>query len=224
MINKTVIITAGGIGKRMGADLPKQFLEVGGLPILMHTIKRFYEIDIRFQLLVTLPSDWWKYWNELCLKHNFNIPVALVQGGVERYDSIKNALGRATGEIILIHDGVRPFIDRNSIEQGIKIAEEKGTAVPVIPLKSSLREGTFTENRAKDRSRFYTVQTPQVFKRQIIMNGYKTPFTKTITDDASLVEQMGQSITLYKGSESNIKITTPFDLIVAKAIMEEGVR
>lgn len=223
MINKTVIITAGGLGKRMGADLPKQFLEVGGLPILMHTIKRFYDLDPKAQLLVTLPADWWEYWNELCLKHNFTIPIILVQGGVERYDSIKNALSRAGGEIILIHDGVRPFIDRNSIEQGIKIAEEKGTAIPVIPLKSSLREGTFTENRAKDRSRFYTVQTPQIFKREIIIKGYKNPFTKTITDDASLVEKSGQKITLFEGSETNIKITTPFDLIIAKAILEEGV-
>lgn len=222
MKKKTIIITAGGIGKRMGADLPKQFLEIGGLPILMHTIKRFYKIDPDAQLLVTLPGDWWEYWSECCEKHDFTIPIALVQGGVERYDSIKNALGRAGGEIILIHDGVRPFVTEKVIEQGVKIAEEKGTAIPVISLKSSLREGTFTQNKAKDRSQFFTVQTPQIFKREIIMNGYKKPFTKSITDDASLVEQTGQEITLFEGNESNIKITTPFDLIVANAILEKG--
>lgn len=216
----SIIITAGGIGKRMGADFPKQFIEVGGLPILMHTIKRFYEIDPDAQLLVTLPADWWEYWNTLCEKHNFSIPIALVQGGVERYDSVKNALSRASGEIVLIHDGVRPFVNKKVIEKGIKEAAEKGTAIPVLPLKSSLREGTYSQSKAKDRSQFFSVQTPQIFKRKIIMNGYKRAFSKSVTDDASLVEQAGQEITLFEGDESNIKITTPFDLIIAKAILE----
>ena len=128
----TIIITAGGIGKRMGADIPKQFLPLRNRPILMHAIECFYQYDKHLQVLVTLPSDWWEFWQELCRKHTFFIPHVLIEGGIERYDSIKNALSRATGDIIGVHDGVRPLVSSTTLRNCFKLAHQKGSAVPVL--------------------------------------------------------------------------------------------
>lgn len=214
----SIIITAGGIGKRMNSDIPKQFLIVGELPILMHSINTFYEFDESAQLIVTLPSDWWSYWNKLCEKHKFNVPVVLVEGGIERYDSIKNALSRCIGDLIAVHDGVRPFVSQETIKRCFQSAKEKGSGVPILQLKESLRKGSFSENQAQDRKSFFSVQTPQCFQRSILISAYKQHFSKNITDDASLVEQTGHQVQLVEGNEENIKITTPFDLSIAQTI------
>ena len=214
----TIIITAGGIGTRMGSEVPKQFLPVGGLPILMHTIRAFHRFDPALQLIVTLPKDWWGFWDELCETHSFDCPILLVEGGVERYDSIKNALSRAVGDIIAVHDGVRPFVNKVTFERSISCAIEKGSGIPVLPLKESLRKGSFTKSEAQERNLFFSVQTPQCFQRSLLFAAYQHPFNDTITDDASLVEKTGHQIQLVEGNEENIKITTPFDLLVAELI------
>lgn len=214
----TIIITAGGIGKRMRSSIPKQFLLLGGKPVLMHSIERFAFLKDT-QLLVTLPSDWWGHWQELCQQYKFNIPHILVEGGVERYDSIKNALIRATGDMIAVHDGVRPLVSATTIENCLTLAYKNGTAIPALPLKESIRKGSLEESISQNRSEFYSVQTPQCFKRDILLKAYQLPFTNDITDDASLVEKAGFPIFLTLGNEENIKITTPMDLKMGEVLV-----
>ena len=208
----SVIITAGGIGKRMGSSIPKQFIEIKGLPILMRTIQRFYEFDATCQIIVTLPSDWISFWNELIEKHDFRINHQLVDGGVERYDSIKNAIYFCKHDIIAIHDGVRPFVSNETIHKTIELAKQKGSAIPTLPLKESLRQVKNGQSIAVKRSEYVNVQTPQVFQKEIIEKAYSIPFHEAITDDASLVEEAGFEVFLCDGNEENIKITTQFDL------------
>ena len=214
----SVIITAGGIGKRMGSSIPKQFIEIKGLPILMRTIQRFYEFDATCQIIVTLPSDWISFWNELIEKHDFRINHQLVDGGVERYDSIKNAISFCKHDIIAIHDGVRPFVSNETIHKTIELAKQKGSAIPTLPLKESLRQVKNGQSIAVKRSEFVNVQTPQVFQKDIIEKAYSIPFHEAITDDASLVEEAGFEVFLCDGNEENIKITTPMDLRIGEII------
>jgi 2-C-methyl-D-erythritol 4-phosphate cytidylyltransferase len=221
-MNFTFVITAGGIGKRMKSQIPKQFLLLKGKPVLMHTIQCFYDFDKTSQLLVTLPKDWWEYWQRLVKQHEFNIPITLIDGGVERYDSIKNALTHATGSIIGIHDGVRPIVSQETITKCIEAAQNYGAAIPVMPLKESLRKTNGNNSNAVPRKDYVSVQTPQCFQRDIILKAYQLPFTEDITDDASLVEKAGFEITLTVGNEENIKITTPIDLKVCELLMDEG--
>lgn len=216
----SVIITAGGIGKRMNHDLPKQFIPIHGMPVLMHTIKNFYNYDPRFQIVVTLPKEHIQFWEELCEKHEFKIQHKVCEGGKERYHSVKNALGFVDGEIVMIHDAVRPLVNNKTIKQVIEKAEIMEAAIPVLPLKETLRKGTKENNQHLDRSSFWTVQTPQAFKSEVLKEAYKSPFNETITDDASLVEKVGKQIFLTEGNEENIKITTPYDLKLAEFLLE----
>jgi 2-C-methyl-D-erythritol 4-phosphate cytidylyltransferase len=214
----SVIITAGGIGKRMGSSIPKQFIEIKGLPILMRTIQRFYAFDATCQIIVTLPSDWISFWNELIEIHDFRINHQLVDGGVERYDSIKNAISSCKNDIIAIHDGVRPFVSNETIHKTIELAKQKGSAIPTLQLKESLRQVKNGQSSAVKRSEFVNVQTPQVFQKDIIEKAYSIPFHEAITDDASLVEEAGFEVFLCDGNEENIKITTPLDLKIGEII------
>lgn len=214
-MKKTVIITAGGIGKRMGTKLPKQFLLINGKPILWLTLKRFHDYDADLELIITLPEDWRDYWQNVCENYD-NIPHQIVSGGVERYHSIKNALSIATGELIAIHDGVRPFVNTYTLNNCFKLAEEKGSAIPCLPLKESLRKKTNGSSNAVDRSHYISVQTPQVFKQEIITKAYCVDFSKDITDDASLLEKTGLEVHTCMGNEENIKITSKSDLLWAE--------
>ncbi|MGV3632458.1 MAG: 2-C-methyl-D-erythritol 4-phosphate cytidylyltransferase [Bacteroidota bacterium] len=222
MASKTVIITAGGIGKRMESDLPKQFLLLDELPVLAHSIERFHGFDPDIQVLVTLPDNWRSYWEGLCRKLNFKIPHALIDGGKERFHSIQNALSQATGELIAVHDGVRPLISRKLIFEAFRLAEESGTALPVIPVKESIRFAEKQETHALNRKNHFIVQTPQVFRAEILQKAYGLPYHDGITDDASLAEEAGYDIQLFEGEEFNIKITTPLDLRLIRMIYEEN--
>lgn len=217
----TVIITAGGIGKRMGSSIPKQFIVVAGKPILMHTILAFQNFSDQFQILLTLPSDWKNYWRDLCSEYDFNIPHTVIDGGEERYHSIKNALEVATGYLIAIHDGVRPFVSNSLMNRLVEAARKNGTAVPVVSLKESLRqlnEAGFSI--AVDRNCYKSVQTPQVFQSSLINRAYQLPYHAKITDDASLVEEAGSTIFLVEGEEDNLKITTPKDIWIAEYLFQ----
>lgn len=215
----SVIITAGGIGKRMGSEIPKQFIEIGGLPILMHTITCFYKFDSNCQIILTLPKEWENFWKELILKHTFNISHTIVSGGIERYDSIKNALSICENEIVAVHDGVRPLVSQDTICRCLSLVSETGSAIPTLILKESIRKivGKLTES--SERKDFLTVQTPQFFLFDMLKNAYKIPFHSAITDDASLVEEAGYKISVCAGNEENIKITTPFDLRIAETFL-----
>lgn len=212
----TFIITAGGIGKRMGSELPKQFLLLKDKPILLWTLERFYEADNTSQLLITLPEDWINYWNNILHKYNCIIPHKIISGGIERYDSIKNALKEAKGSIIGVHDGVRPLVSVTTILNCIKSAEENGSGIPYLPVKESIRKIETNQSTALNRSEYVLVQTPQCFSSDSLIHAYQQPFHPGITDDASLVEQAGHRIQLIEGNEENIKITTPIDLQIAE--------
>ncbi len=213
MHENTIIITAGGIGKRMGGDIPKQFLLFGDTPILMQTISCFYTFDSHAQLLVTLPEDWKSYWRELCDKYQFMVPHTLISGGKERYHSIQLALQHATGNFVAVHDGVRPNVSQETIQRCFASARNTGSGIPVLEVTESLRQilpdGT---SKAVVRSNFRSVQTPQVFEKSILEKAYKLPFHAGITDDASLVEEAGFTVYLVEGNVENVKITSRADL------------
>lgn len=213
---ETVIITAGGIGKRMESNLPKQFLCVANKPILMLTIQRFYDYDPNLQIIVTLPQEWFAFWKEMCQKHNFQLEHELVEGGEERFHSIKNALRKAKGSVVGVHDGVRPFVSLATIQSCFAEAAKKGTAIPFLPMKESIREIGLGTSKAVNRAHFYTIQTPQCFQTELLNKAYEQQYHEGITDDASLVEQLGEKIHLVPGNEENIKITSPIDLKIAE--------
>lgn len=219
-MNLTVIITAGGIGKRMGGKLPKQFLELTGKPILLRTVEAFFKFDPTAEILITLPLDWISFWNELCRQYSFEISHKVIEGGVERYDSIKNALAHASGQNILVHDGARPLVSANVIQKVVNSITNSNGVVPVVGLKSSLRKGEVESSKSVDRSEFWEVQTPQGFSKTTLNKAYNQPIDKNTTDDASLAEKAGALIKLVEGDEQNIKITTPLDLKIASVILE----
>lgn len=216
----SVIITAGGIGRRMGAALPKQFMPIHEKPLLMYTIERFYHFDKNLQLIVTLPADWLNYWEDLIHEFEFRIPHRVVIGGEERYHSIKNALEYCKGDYIAIHDGVRPFVSDETIQACLTEVREFQAVVPVLPLKESLRIRRGESSEAAVRSDYLTVQTPQCFESEILRKAYEKPYGPEITDDACLVELLGVRIHLVNGNEENIKITTPMDFIIADQLLE----
>jgi len=220
MIEFSVIITAGGIGKRMGSDLPKQFLTIQGKPVLIHTLERFNAFNPSVELIVTLPDEWKNYWKELLINHQCDIPHQIVSGGKERYHSIKNALDVCQGSYIMVHDAVRPCVSFKTLETCFSEVVLKGQVVPVIPVKESLRELKENGNsKSVLRDHFFLVQTPQCFKREVLITAYQKNYHENITDDASLVELAGFQIHLVKGNEENIKITTAMDLIIAEQLL-----
>ena len=219
-MKRTIIITAGGIGKRMGAEIPKQFLPLHGKPILMHTIERFYEFDNQMQIILTLPEEWRDYWDECCRSVDFSISHEIIEGGKERFHSIKNALEIAHGEIIGVHDGVRPLVSLATISNCFQTAKLKGNAIPVVDVKESLRKIENHHSIALVRSEYRLVQTPQCFEAISLKKAYQQKYHPAITDDASLVEALGIQINLVEGNDNNIKITTPVDLQLAEILMQ----
>lgn len=217
----TFIITAGGIGKRMGSELPKQFLLLKGKPVLLHTLERFYEADPSAELFITLPESWIDHWNDLLDQYGCTIPHRIIHGGVERYDSIKSALEQAEGTIIGVHDGVRPLVSIKTIHACLKSAQEKGSGIPFLPIKESVRKLKDQRSEAVNRSEYVVVQTPQCFSSQMLKEAYRHSFHAGITDDASLVQEAGFEVFLVEGNEENIKITTPIDLIIGEGLLSD---
>lgn len=217
------IIVAGGSGKRFGTDLPKQFLELGGQPVLMHTIQRFYQTIQDIQIVVVLPDEHIDTWNLLCKKYNFNILHEVVSGGESRFQSVKNGLATLPQcETIAVQDGVRPLTPHNLIKNCFEEAKRHGSCVPVIPVTDSLRTGSFHQNTPVSRESLFRVQTPQVFRNAWIMQAYELAFDPSFTDDASVVEKAGHQIFLTQGAEENIKITQPKDLELAHFYLENN--
>jgi 2-C-methyl-D-erythritol 4-phosphate cytidylyltransferase len=221
-MKRTIIVTAGGIGKRMGGEIPKQFLLLAGKPVLMHTIERFYQFDNQVQIILTLPNEWKDYWEELCDNLDFSISHEIIDGGKERFHSIQNALQIAHGELIGVHDGVRPLVSISTIEKCFNTAKAKGNAIPVVEVKESLRKLENHSSTALVRSEYRLVQTPQCFTADVLKKAYKQKYHSAITDDASLVESMGIQIHLIDGNDGNIKITTPVDLQLAEILLSSA--
>jgi 2-C-methyl-D-erythritol 4-phosphate cytidylyltransferase len=221
-MNRAIVIVAGGSGTRMGHEIPKQFIPLAGKPILMHTIEAMHRFDPAMQLVVVLPESQMDYWQQLCNDHLFSIHHHLTHGGETRYHSVKNGLAMVTGNPLTgIHDGVRPFVSQQTLKLCFETAQQKGNAIPVVDAVESIRELTTNGNRAVDRTTFKLVQTPQVFKWEQLMAGYALPYSPLFTDDASVVEAAGFTIHLANGNRENIKITTPFDLLVGETLVNK---
>ena len=206
-----VIIVAGGSGARMGARLPKQFLPLDGRPVLMHTVQRFADALPQSRIVVVLPSSHIEYWDKLCRRHGFAVPHIVCTGGANRFESVSNGLRHAgEAELIAVHDGVRPLVSREINERATEDAR----------MRRIDRDGS----RIVDRSLYRIVQTPQVFRADILRNAYARPFDERFTDDASVVEAAGQPVYLCEGSYENIKITTPVDMLTAEALLAQRQR
>lgn len=217
-----VIIVAGGKGLRMGSDLPKQFIPVADKPLLMHTICVFYEWDKAIKIILVLPESHQSYWNMLCKELGFTIPHCVVNGGETRFHSVLNGLNEVSEEgFVAVHDGVRPFVSPEVITACFEEAVRTGAAVPVIPMIDSLRHIEGGVSHPVDRTKYFAVQTPQVFSTTLLHKAYSLPYTDLFTDDASVVEAYGESIGTVEGNRENIKITTSLDLIMAKAMLEK---
>ncbi|GHT73737.1 2-C-methyl-D-erythritol 4-phosphate cytidylyltransferase [Bacteroidia bacterium] len=220
--NKYAIIVAGGSGTRMGTDIPKQFLLLNGIPILMQTINTFYDYDPQITIIVVLPEEQKNYWQKLCTEHRFNRQHTVVTGGMTRFHSVKNALKYVPeNAFVAIHDGVRPLVSREIITRTFEAAEKAKAACPVIPLTDSIRKKVRGMTKQVNRRNYFLVQTPQVFSSSYIIEAYKQDFVNTFTDDISVFESYRQRRpVLVEGSPENIKITTPVDLIIAEAILK----
>ena len=214
-----IIIVAGGKGLRMGSEIPKQFLPIGGKPVLMRTLERFREYSKELQMILVLPKAQQDYWHQLCEEYHFSVKYMLADGGETRFHSVQNGLALVPDDaegVVGVHDGVRPFPSVDVICNCYKAAQEKKAVIPVIPVVETLRhitEGT------KPRGEYRLVQTPQCFDIQLLKAANKQPYNDGFTDDASVVEAFGFDDTLVEGNRENIKITTPYDLKIAEVLI-----
>jgi 2-C-methyl-D-erythritol 4-phosphate cytidylyltransferase len=216
----SVIITAGGIGKRMGTDLPKQFLEIQSKPILLHCLEKFHSFDPALEIIITLPTDWISYWKELITAFHCDIPHRISVGGLERFHSIQLALNHCTGDFIMVHDGVRPLVSHETIQRCINGLNHSDSVVPVLAIKDSLRFITKDSSEIVNRNAYKLIHTPQCFKGEVLKKAYQTSFQEAMTDDASVVELSGIEPYLVDSNEENIKITTLSDLAFASALLQ----
>ena len=218
------VIVAGGSGSRMNSEIPKQYLPVNGLPVLMHTINAFHNYSKTLNIIVVLPPMDLELWKELCEKYKFNLAVQIAPGGDTRFQSVKNGLEKiVTDGIVAIHDGVRPLVNKEIIAASYEIAALHGSAIAAVRLKESIRVTDKDETKMADRSKYRIIQTPQTFQVSLIKKAYEITENPQFTDDASVLEKSGHKISLFEGSYRNIKITTPEDLIIAEAFLKNKV-
>ena len=215
-MERYAILVAGGKGLRMGGDIPKQFLPIGGKPVLMRTIEVFRQAYPDIHIILVLPSSQQEYWHQLCLEYEFDVPFQIADGGETRFHSVSNGLklipDGAEG-VVGVHDGVRPFVAVETIRRCYDEAIEKGAVVPVISVVETVRQlrkdGTSV---TVPRDEYKLVQTPQTFRVSLLKEAYQQPYTSFFTDDASVVEALGKPVHLVEGNRENIKITTPADI------------
>lgn len=222
-MRKYAIIVAGGKGTRFGSDIPKQFLLLCGRPVLMHTIDRFSECSD--EIIVVLPETQINDWQQLCKVHGYVASHTIVAGGSTRFGSVKNALDSITPhaeDLIAVHDGVRPLVDKQIIDEAYAVAATDGSAVPAIDVTDTIRQldEDGSSSVALLRSKLRAVQTPQAFNACMLKSSYDVPFSESFTDDASVVESAGHKITLTKGNPRNIKITHSIDLLIAEELLK----
>ena len=217
----TILIVAGGRGTRMGGPQPKQFLELAGRPVLMHTLEAFDRWDASARLIVVLPEAQIDTWKRLCEAHVFGRIHRVVAGGETRFHSVQNGLDAVASDgLIAVHDGVRPLVAPSVIAACFAAAADGGAAVPVVPVVESVREvDADGGSRPVDRARLRVVQTPQVFRADVLRAAYCLPYDPRFTDDASVVEASGVAVRLVPGNRENIKLTTPMDLLLAEQLM-----
>lgn len=217
-----MIIVAGGSGSRMGSETPKQFLLLAGKPVLMHTVQIFHSFDAGIQIVLVLPFQHIETWNRLCSEYRFLLPHQIAAGGKQRFNSVKNGLDLIEHNgFVAIHDGVRPLVTEKVIASCFEAAAIHGGAIPVIKPGESLRRVEGKISSPVGREKFRLVQTPQVFKVELIKKAYKKDFEKQFTDDATVFEAAGYQVKLVEGNPENIKITRPADLIMAESLISQ---
>jgi 2-C-methyl-D-erythritol 4-phosphate cytidylyltransferase len=217
------IIVAGGSGTRMNSVIPKQFLLINGIPVLMHTLTAFHNCRSNPQLILVLHNDYHTYWRELCAKHNFLISHQLVKGGESRFHSVKNGVDMISDEeaIISIHDAVRPLTSASIIDHSYSYAQKHGNAIVAVKSRDSIRQMQGAHSVSLLRDDIYLIQTPQTFQSAQLKKAYARAYNTKFTDDASVVENAGMQINLVEGSYENIKITFPEDIDIAEAILNK---
>lgn len=225
-----LIVTAGGSGLRMGGSVPKQFALLGGVPVLRRTLDRMLSLPVDFNLILVLPADQKRRWLEYCRDNEYDLgKYMLVSGGMTRFHSVKNALRHVEdGAVVLVHDGVRPFPDKDVIMRLLNMSSDYPALCPAVPSVDTLRmmyeqDGVLYSDADVDRSSVFGVQTPQVFHSEVLKEAYMQPFSDRFTDDASVVESIGCKVRYIRGSRFNIKLTTPDDMLLAKAFVDMGV-
>jgi 2-C-methyl-D-erythritol 4-phosphate cytidylyltransferase len=214
------VIVAGGSGKRMGAEIPKQFLELVGRPVLMHTIERFKSFNDAIEIITVLPENQLRFWIDLQKKYSFTVPHTLVKGGSVRFFSVRNGLKFVNVPgLVAIHDGVRPFVSIDTIKRCFDTAEKLGNAIPTVSPADSLRILTDQGSLSVNRLHVKQIQTPQVFNAELIKKAYLQEYRPEFTDDATVLEKTGEKINLIEGNRENIKITNPEDLLISTALL-----
>ncbi len=225
-----VIIVAGGKGLRMGSDIPKQFLPIGGKPVLMRTLERFRAYSETLQIILVLPEAQQDYWQKLCQQYEFQVDYQIANGGKTRFHSVQNGLALIPDDaegVVGVHDGVRPFPSIEVIRNCYETARTAKAVIPVIPIVETVRQILLNNPNTPSnpgsitvpRDQYRLVQTPQTFDIQLLKAANRQPYNDGFTDDASVVESYGRQITLVEGNRENIKITTPYDITVAEAII-----
>lgn len=223
-MTRYAIIVAGGSGTRFGSEIPKQFLPLAGKTVLMQTIAHFAAVPDT-KIIVVIPASARELWAKLCLEHKFTVEHALVNGGSSRFESVKNAINTikpCPGDLIAVHDAVRPLIGPEHIERIFNEAARHGSAIPVVNVTDSIRQvGDAGQSIALSRAMLRAVQTPQTFSADALINAYDVPYADFFTDDASVFEHAGNSVHLVDGDVNNIKITHPNDLMIAEYLLKQ---
>ena len=227
-----IIIVAGGKGLRMGSDIPKQFLPIGGKPVLIRTLERFREYSDDIQIILVLPEAQQEYWHQLCDEYHFDVEYTLANGGQTRFHSVQNGLAKVPDDaqgVVGVHDGVRPFPSIEVIKNCYETARTAKAVIPVIPVVETVRQLIDSDSQLSilnsqlsktvPRDQYRLVQTPQTFDIQLLKAANRQPYNDGFTDDASVVEAFGHKITLVEGNRENIKITTPYDLKIAEVLI-----
>lgn len=218
-MKKHIIIVAGGKGLRMGGDIPKQFLPVCGKPVLMRTLEAFHVYDASIHLILVLPVSQQAYWKQLCEEYQFNLAHEIADGGETRFHSVKNGLALIKEDgLVGVHDGVRPFVSQEVIARCYDEALSLKAVIPVIGVVETVRHLTEGGSETVPRDQYKLVQTPQVFDVALLRRAYEQTYTDMFTDDASVVEALGEKVYLVEGNRENIKLTTPFDLKLAELL------
>ena len=218
-----VIIVAGGKGLRMGSETPKQFLPIGGKPVLMRTLERFREYSPTLQIILVLPQAQQDFWHQLCQEYHFDVDYTLANGGQTRFHSVQNGLAKIPDDaegVVGVHDGVRPFPSIDVIRNCYETARSAKAVIPVIPIVETVRHLQGGHSITVPRDDYRLVQTPQTFDIQLLKAANRQPYNDSFTDDASVVEAFGFAITLVEGNRENIKITTPYDLKIAEMLVQ----
>ena len=215
------LVVAGGKGTRINSRTPKQFLELDGLPVLMHSLLAFYRYSDKITVILVLPEDDLKTWHSLCSQYKFKEQLILQSGGETRFQSVKNGLQKIEDDgLVAIHDGVRPLVSKDIIATSFRLAGIHQSAIAAMPLKESIRIVDHDTTRAVERSKYRLIQTPQTFRVSLIKKAYEMQEDLSLTDDASVAENSGHVISLFEGSYENIKITTTEDLAIADALLK----